>query len=356
MIRFSLWQNNMEETQKRILLIAGGGTLGRYACLELLRLGAEVTVIALEETISFNKNLICIRERVSDELLKQLFEEKRYDAIIDFLHYPVMEEYKERFELLASNTDHYVFLSSYRVYADAEHPLREKSPQLLDLYGENGLLQFDDYGIMKSHAERHIRASAYKNWTIVRPLISFSHFRFDLVTLGAHQIFTRALGDKRLLLPAAARDQTAGLGWAGNTGRLIARLALNPETLQEDYIIGNDENLTWEQIAEIYTEVMGLKFFWVETEEYLRVCTPNREQDRIILSYDRLYDRVIDNEKVRRATGMRKEEFVGFRDALIYELAQLETRPDLIDRFTKSEEALRFNDRIDEWLKAHDSR
>ena len=42
---------------KRVLLIAGGGTLGTYVSRELLRLGASVEVICPEEKISHHKNL-----------------------------------------------------------------------------------------------------------------------------------------------------------------------------------------------------------------------------------------------------------------------------------------------------------
>lgn len=341
---------------KQVLLIAGGGTLGSYTSLELLKMGAAVDVIALEELPSFDQHLTYIRERVSDELLQRLFAEKHYDAIVDFLHYPDIEQYKSRFELLASNTEHYFFLSSYRVYADQEHPLKESSPQLIDVYGEAGLLQYDTYGIAKSHAERHIRASAFKNWTILRPLISFSHFRFDLVTLGGRQLFPRAAAHKKVLLPADAKNQTAGVGWAGNAGKLIARLIFNPRTRCEDYIIGHDENLTWGQVAEIYSDVMGLEFVWVDTEDYLSACTPNGKADRIILYHDRLYDRLVDNEKVRAATGTRREELVGFRDALIYELTQLNAKPELVRSFTDSESALRFNRQMDEWLQKHEGK
>ena len=55
---------------------------------------------------------------------------RRYDGIINFIHYRYAEEYKEIHPLLISNTDHLIFLSSYRVYADTQHPITESAPQL----------------------------------------------------------------------------------------------------------------------------------------------------------------------------------------------------------------------------------
>ena len=39
-------------SDKKVLLIAGGGTLGTHTCNELLRLGASVDVICPEEKAS----------------------------------------------------------------------------------------------------------------------------------------------------------------------------------------------------------------------------------------------------------------------------------------------------------------
>ena len=66
------------------------------------------------------------------EYLEKLLTENRYDGIVNFLHYQTVESYKPFHELLAANTDHLIFLSSYRVYADEQHPITEEAPQLLD--------------------------------------------------------------------------------------------------------------------------------------------------------------------------------------------------------------------------------
>ena len=75
--------------------------------------------------------------------------------------------------------------------------------------------------------------------------------------------------------------------------------------------------------------------------------------DRIILLYDRLFDREIDNAKVRRVTKTAREEFVPFREALILELSRLSDSEDSIKRFTETEVSLRINRQMDAWLAAH---
>ena len=118
---------------KRVLLIAGGGTLGTYVSKELLRLGASVEVICPEEKVSDNERLVFHRSLATRELLEALFAEKHYHGIVNFIHYESLSEYKEMHRLLIKNTDHLIFLSSYRVYANEQHPITEESPRLTEV-------------------------------------------------------------------------------------------------------------------------------------------------------------------------------------------------------------------------------
>ena len=105
---------------KRVLLIAGGGTLGTYVAEELLHKGAIVEVICPEEKISDNERLIFHQSLATEELLRDLFSKKHYDGIVNFLHYEEAADYQRIYPLLIANTDHLIFLSSYRVYADEQ--------------------------------------------------------------------------------------------------------------------------------------------------------------------------------------------------------------------------------------------
>ena len=56
-----------------------------------------------------------------------------YDVIIDFMTYKT-EEFAARYRKICDNTGQYVYLSSSRVYADSDKPIKEDSPRLLDVY------------------------------------------------------------------------------------------------------------------------------------------------------------------------------------------------------------------------------
>lgn len=334
---------------KRVLLMAGGGTLGTPCALELLRLGYQVDVIALEELHSLNRNLSYIRARIDDELLKSLFAKHHYDAIVDFLHYPDPQAYRKRAEMLLANTDQLVFMSSCRVYADECHIITEDSPQLLDVSKDEYLLSHETYAIPKAYNERFLRACGRNNWTIVRPMLSFSHFRLDLVSLGAPVFLVRALQGKKTILPADARYMNADIGYAENVGRMIARLIGREAAFGEAFTLGIGEKHTWDEVAGYYEEMLGAEFVWVGTEDYLQNATMNTYMDRCMLFHSRMLDRHADCSKVLRVTGIAPETLITTREAVIRELAYLSDRPDLMKRFD-TENGRIINARMDAYL------
>ena len=126
---------------KKVLLIGGGGTLGTYASKELLSLGCYVDVLCPEEKVSDNKKLRFIQSYATNEFLEELFKKEHYDGIVNFVHYKTVEEYKKTHTLLINNTEHLIFISTYRVYANEEHPITEQAPRLYDVVTDKFFLE-----------------------------------------------------------------------------------------------------------------------------------------------------------------------------------------------------------------------
>ena len=301
---------------KKVLLIAGGGTLGRYTAKELLNKGCAVDVICLEDYTSNNPKLCYYKAKADLNYLTEFLKDKYYDGIVNFIHYYVPEMYKPVHKLLTSKTDQLIFLSSYRVYAESKQPLTEEAPFLADVVEDEEFLKSEDYAVPKAICEKYLREeSDTKNWTVVRPVISFSDKRFDLVTVSGHEIIDAARSGKTVILPEAAKNLTAGLDWAGNSGKLIANLLFKKECLGEAYTVSSGQNLTWGEVADIYTRLTGVNFRWTDTEEY--VSTGHGGNG---LFYDRLYDRAVDNTKILKATGFKNEDFTSIEDGIKIEL------------------------------------
>jgi nucleoside-diphosphate-sugar epimerase len=214
------------------------------------------------------------------------------------------------------------------VYDNKEHPVRETSPRLLDATDNIILKNSDDYSIYKSRGENVIQTLPSDRWTIVRPAITYSKMRYQLVTLEAYQTVTRAVKGKSVILPAAAADIQGTMTWAGDVAEMFARLILNPVALGETYTLATAEHHTWREIAEYYHDICNLNAVWVDTEDYLKITCgktysyfPNR---RWQLIYDRLFDRIIDNSKILKAVNMQQSDMRKLYDGLKYEISRFE--------------------------------
>ena len=312
---------------KKILVLGGTGAMGRYAVPELLRLGFDVTVVALDTVQITHEHLTgIVANAMDDDWLLAQITQNRYDVILDFMSYK-LPQFKIRAPLFLENTDQYIFLSSCRVYANEEVPVKETSPRLLDVSTDEAYLKLyeTEYSLFKAAEEDVLIHSGKKNWTIILPATTYSTGRAQLVTLEAGTFVTRALEGKPVVIPIQAKDKPATLSWAGDVGVMIARVAGKEAALGEKLIAATAEYHTWGEIAEIYRDLIGLQYEWVDKEVYLQIMS--KEQNpvspyvRYQLELARLFDRITDNSKILEITGMKQEELTGFYDAMKKELS-----------------------------------
>ncbi len=307
---------------KRALLLGGTGAMGVYLTEELLSRGYQVDVVSLDDMTSTRPALRYLCADMSrDEALAPILE-KGYDAIVDFLIYKPTA-FRSRYKMLLTHTEQLIFLSTYRIYA-GESPVRETSPRLLDISEDKPYLAEleNEYSLYKAYEEDMLRASGLKNWTIIRPSITFSQHKFQLVTLEANCVVERARLGKVILLPEAARNVQGTMTWGGNSAQMISGLIGNQGALGETYTIATTEHHTWGEIAEYYRDLIGLKAEWVDTKTYLRTFGGGKFA-RWQLIYDRLFERVIDNSKILAATGLEQSRFMPLYDGLKRELTRL---------------------------------
>lgn len=314
----------MAMERKKVLVLGATGAMGQYLVPLLAEAGYHVDAVALEACPAEHPGITPIVGNVlaDDEFRRQLLA-THYDGIVDFMIYNTGLA-AVRLPEMVRNTGHYIFLSSYRVYADAEHPIRETSPRLIDASPDVLLCNSDDYSIYKARGENILRSFAKRNWTIIRPAITYSLGRYQLVTLEAPDTVGRALAGKGVVLPEQARNVQGTMSWAGDVARMIAGLLFNTRAPGETFTVSTAEHHTWGEIAEYYREICGLRAVWADMEDYLRVRVPRPPSlgARWQLIYDRLYDRVIDNGKILEATGMKQSELKPLYAGLEYEIGR----------------------------------
>lgn len=297
--------------------------MGTYLVPELVRMGYKADVVSLDERQSENNVTYIKANAMDDEYLKKLLQ-NGYDAVVDFMIYSI-PQFKNRYPLFMENTNHYIFLSSYRVYADNDRIITENSPRLLDVSDDREFLSTleTEYSLYKAAQENVIRESKYTNYTIVRPAITYSKCRFQLVTLEANVLLYRALNHKRVLLPKDALNVKATMSWAGDVGKMLSRLVLNKAAYKEAYTLATAEHITWGEIAQYYQKWAGLEYEAVDTDIYLDCIAAEHQYNsaKYQLLYDRMFNRAVDNSKILKLTGLKQEELMPLEEGLKKELS-----------------------------------
>lgn len=309
---------------KRVLVLGATGAMGQYLVPILADMGHDVTAVALDQKSSDRPNVHYIAVKNAKEMAEyaRLLGGK-YDGIVDFLIYPT-GELPWTVPNAAASTGHYIYLSTYRIYANEEVPIKETSPRLIDASPDVILRNSDDYCIYKARGENILRSLPSRNWTIVRPAITYSFMRYQLTTLEAFLTVARAFAGKQVAVPVQARDCQATMSWGGDVAMMLARLLFNDKALGETFTVSTSEHHTWGQIAEYYRDICNLQAVWVDKEDYLRIFNGGQwdRGARWQLEYDRLFERVIDNSKVLAATGMRQTDLKKLHDGLKYEIGR----------------------------------
>ena len=311
---------------KKVLVLGASGAMGRYVVPELAQMGYSVDAVSLDapDPALDPSGVRRLQGNAKDESFLAPLLAANYDAIVDFMIYPTAE-IATKLPRMAASTGHYVYLSSYRVYDGKDVPVREDSRLLIDT-ADDPLIRFsDDYSIYKARGERILRGLERRNWTIIRPSITFSTYRYQLVTLEAPIVIGRSDLGKAVVLPETARNVQGTLTWAGDNARFIARLVFNGRAAGETYTVATAEHHPWGEIAELYASLRGLKAVWAPEEDFLRIVDPNPWNPGAAwqLRTDRLFERVIDNSKVLAATGLSQGDLMPLAKGLEAELAKV---------------------------------
>lgn len=313
-----------ESKRRRALLLGGTGAMGVYLVPILENSGWLVDITSRTKRPKVSNAVEFIQGNAKDyKFLNSLLKGgQHYDAIVDFMVYS-SEEFARRRDILLDSCDHYVFMSSYRVYANAEGvAINENSPRLLESIDDDAYLSTDEYGLSKARQEDILREAALSNWTIIRPAITYSKERFQLATMEANEFLHRAIKHKTIVFPREMLNKLTTMTWAGDVAKMIALILLNKAAYKEAFIASTDEFHSWKEILKIYQELLDFKVRLISLRDYEKAIGRPYQ-----IKYDRMFDRVIDNSKVLKITGMKRSDLMPLREGLKIELTSFSRSP-----------------------------
>ena len=299
---------------RRILVLGGTGAMGVYLVPLLQQMGARVYVTSRREHQPSDGLSYIVGNAHELEFVRKCVAESSPDAIVDFMNYKT-PEFEQRAEHLANASGQYVFLSSYRVFND-DSVITERSPRLLDTISDDKFLSSDIYPIAKARQEDIVTGGGGQ-WTIIRPCITYSKERFQFGCLEANTVCYRSLQNVPVVIPSEMLDKTTTMTWGGDVAKMLSRLILNPQAINQDFNVATSESHTWREVLSYYAEIIGMRAIECTLDEYEKIISDHYHYQVI---YDRMFNRRLDNRKVLKATGLRQDGFMGLKDGLKMEL------------------------------------
>lgn len=306
-----------------------------------------------------NGNIHFVRGNAHDKGFMAELLKKRFDAIVDFMVYST-EEFKAVYRERLDNCGQYMFLSSSRVYASCEGLITEESPRLLDVSTDKDYLKTDEYALAKARQEDILRASGKKNWTIIRPYITYSEIRLQLGTQEKECWLQRALGGHSIVFSQDIAERYTTLTYGLDVARGIKSLIGEEAALGEAFHITTSEYAKWGDILNMYCDSIAEK-----TGEYPKVVMRDHWErfhggGDAQAKLDRLFDRRFDNSKIAKYIDVKtfkplfptlKECLTGFMENDRYEQGLYPTREAKKDKISgERADLLRYRG-IKDWAK-----
>ena len=283
--------------KKRALLLGGTGAMGvRLQALLADRFTVTVTSRSDRESTA---TVTFVKGNAKDTgFLKEILTEK-WDVIIDFMVYST-EEFQKRIHSFLDATDQYVYFSSARVFADlGEDRICEESPRLLDTVDDEDYLATDEYALAKARQEDILTGSGRKNWTIVRPTLTYNTTKLQLGAYEKENWLYRALQGRSIVFSKDLLDVTSTMSHGDDVAQGIAALAGKPEALGQTYNIMGVKTVKWSEVLGVYLDVLekhlGKRPNVVITEQCTNLQIPSAKYK---LQYGRFFHRYYDSSKI----------------------------------------------------------
>ena len=142
--------------------------------------------------------------------------------------------------------------------------------------------------------------SSLKNWTIIRPYITYNTRRIQLGGLELVTWLTAVFSGRPLVLPKDVGMHETTMTYGGDVARAMVVLLGNKKAYGEAFHITGIDHMKWNDVAEVYRDVIEEqtgyrpKLYIPDTSDRLSAVMGNAAQIR----YDRMYDRIFDNSKL----------------------------------------------------------
>lgn len=282
----------------KILVLGGTGAMGVHLVEKLAKQNHVVNVTSRSRS-GQQGNITYLTGDAKDDMFLTTLLSQHWDSIVDFMVYSTAQ-FEDRYKRLLNATEHYFFISSSRVYANSSEPLTESSPRLIDVSEDKQYLATDEYALTKARQENILFQDKQKNWTIIRPYITYDTERLQLGVLEKEEWLYRAVQGRTIVTVKDIQAKQTTLTSGEDVAHAISALIGNKKVHGEAFHITTDASLTWHEAAKIYLytlkkNAINVTMIEQDLEDFLEW-----RQGIYQVVYDRLYSRVFDNSKIKQ--------------------------------------------------------
>lgn len=281
----------------KILILGGTGAMGKHLVQQLRGTNNQVVVTSRRSFVN-KDNIAYIQGNAHESTFLDYLLTQNFDVIIDFMAYGT-EEFNLRYKKILENCKQYIFMSSSRVYADSEHALTENSPRLLDVCTDKEYLATDEYALAKARQENLLRNSGRKNYTIIRPYITYSENRLQLGVLEKESWLYRALKGRTIVFSNDIADKYTTLTYGMDVASAIVQLIGNEKAYGETFHITSNQSYPWEKVLNWYLEAIE-EYSGIRPRVKMEEKSSNLKfvYAKYQVKYDRYYNRRFDDSKI----------------------------------------------------------
>ena len=288
-----------------ILVLGGTGAMGRPLVQCLAKNNCVyVTSRSAKES---KDNITYLQGNATEhEFLQKILKMYMWDAVVDFMVHSEVS-LKRNLPLFLDNCKQYVFISSARVYAQSNDSIKETTPRLLDISDDKQYLSTNEYALAKAREENLLLNSGKKNFTIIRPSITYNTHRLQLGVLEKENWLYRALHGRSIVFSEDINDKLTTMTIGDDVSTGIASIIGQEKAYGEIFHITYPKSLYWSDVLAIYQKVLeehlGHKVPVVMTQKSTNLKFKWRIYQVI---YCRYFNRTFDNSKIAQYTDLSR--------------------------------------------------
>lgn len=298
-----------------VLILGGTGAMGVHLVDILENKGCNITVTTRRSIPSIDKVRYIQGNAMDDAFFEKVCDIKMWDAIVDFMVYDSIK-LKRRIGKFLSSTKQYVFISSARVYADSPDALiNEDSARLLDVCTDEEYLSTDEYALAKAREENVLFEQNAKNWTIIRPSLTYSENRLQLGVYEKENWLYRAIHGRSIVFSKDLLEKFYTLSYGRDVADGIASVIGREEAYGEAVHPVIAKSYQWKDILDLYVDeierITGKRPEVKLTEKCTNLDIHGLQYQ---VKYGRYFSRHFDNSKIRKFADT--EEWLDMKEGL----------------------------------------